>query len=249
MAELDKRKLPEEQARQQRIRLSWLMSPLLLGIPSWQTPTLLHWIGSIDFSAAITVLTTLGTWTSAAANWFTSVAIPGYLAVLPHLGMPAMYLIAILLSIWLPPYLDPNPQPVSTRSSRRRHQQAIRRWQRRPRFKTASIKDTKFHKSYPRRLRSQATYWTKAPPIDQQHLLYCMNDWFHHSSNRKAGHKRDREWHPEPSSNRRKGDYWKKRNNRKSKSRLPRNQTDRMIGMPPNVSYCGHQAGYKPHKY
>lgn len=144
--------------------------------------------------------------TTALTAWTTTTGLPAFWSALPYLGMPASYLLVILASIWLPPILDPNPQPATpeySRRSRRRYQQAMRRWRNRRRFKTASIKDTNFHKSYPRRLRSTGTYWTKAPDLDQQHLLHCMSNWFHHSSTRKAGHNRDREWH---GTSRRKGD-------------------------------------------
>lgn len=64
------------------------------------------------------------------------------------------------------------------RRQRRCYEQAKKRWSK-PRFKGASIKNQSFSKHYPRRLRSERRFWTRAPTHEaRQEWTSFIGNWF-----------------------------------------------------------------------
>ena len=69
-------------------------------------------------------------------------------------------------------------EPRPPRRQRRRWEHTMRRWNK-PRFKGASIKDKNFSKHYPRRLRAERRFWTRAPTHEERHRWTTfLGDWF-----------------------------------------------------------------------
>jgi len=116
------------------------------------------------------------TWTLTALNW-TQLHWP----MLQYLGMPLLYASLCLVAKLVPPLLvEPAPnvadRPPLTRAQKRRLNQQVTRWFRhQTKSKPASIFDYNVHKRYPRHLRSNNTYYRRAPTIAEQEVLGALH--------------------------------------------------------------------------
>ena len=168
---------------------SVLFAPLLMMLCSYIVLFVMH---CNNLSIASALHSHLETVASCASGFWTALAtMAPHLLDLLHQAIQdhplmcwiinSLWLLGITHALWQGPSQPPDPWRLEPKLPRREQRLKDKHLKRltTPRFKGASIKDRNFSKHYPRRLRTERRFWTRAPTHDERHKwTEFFGDWF-----------------------------------------------------------------------